>query len=130
MLKVVRVLRDVTVECTVVHEAQDYYLGKLTRNRLSSVKLFCPCGRWTTLHSTRVIRYFAIFCWRMRLCARQKLGVIFNFLTNNFADNMSTLKDSVTSLLAMRTNECLLRVILTFIVTPFNIYSLIEHVYV
>ena len=50
--------------------------------------------------------------------------MIFNFLTHNFADNMSTLKDSVTSLLAMRTNESSLRVIFTFIVTPFNIYLL------
>ena len=66
-----------------------------------------------------------VFFCRMRSCVRQRLGVISNFLKNNFADNMSTLKDAVTSLFAMRTNESLLRVILTFIVTSFNIYLLL-----
>ena len=99
-------------------------LGSWPRNRLLCVKLFRPCGRWITLHSTCVIGYFAVFCWRMRSCARQRHGVIYNFLTNNFVYNMSTLKDPVTSLLAMRTNKSLLCVILTFIVTPFNIYFL------
>ena len=61
--------------------------------RLPCVILFCPCGRLITLHFTRVIGYFAVFCWRIRSCARQRLGVIFNFLTNNFADNMSALKN-------------------------------------
>ena len=40
----------------------------------------------------------------LKVVQAERPGVIFKFLTNNFADNMSTLKDSVTSLINSRTS--------------------------